>query len=78
MARIHTIPNKSTELMAVSAIEPVGVEVNKSGRLKVLIPTNEPSSWEPLQLILHVLIDRSDRTIVRIVEIEWLGYTKFC
>jgi hypothetical protein len=36
--------------MAVSAIEPLGVEVNASGQLCALFPKNNPNEWEHLKL----------------------------
>jgi hypothetical protein len=36
--------------MAVSAIEPLGVEVNKSGQLYSLFATNKPKFWESLKM----------------------------
>jgi hypothetical protein len=36
--------------MGVSAIEPLGVEVNTSGQLFAPVQTHQPNCWEPLHL----------------------------
>jgi hypothetical protein len=48
-------------LLGVSAIEPLGVEVNQSNSLYALLPTNKPNCWVCLLLNHLGLMSKKSR-----------------